>query len=134
MRPGGNATSTSGNATATAQHGELVSDDIVGRWKALPVFSEDAATAAAAAAAVAAGAEAGDSKEKMGTFDFAPPMTVQKYKTMQERRVLVVIKCELCHDAEERDSDRMPPCSTKISRFRPRSINNTVYSTLRTRL
>lgn len=31
----------------------------------------------------------------MANFEFAPPMTVRKFKTMQDRRVPVSIKCEL---------------------------------------
>lgn len=35
-----------------------------------------------------------DLEAKVANFEFAPPMTVRKFKTMQDRRVPVSIKCE----------------------------------------
>lgn len=33
-------------------------------------------------------------EKELATFAFSPPMTVHKFKTMQDRRVPVEIKCE----------------------------------------
>lgn len=44
--------------------------------------------------AIAAGASDADFSAKVLSFDFAPPMTVNKFKTMQDKRVPVMIKCE----------------------------------------
>lgn len=47
--------------------------------------------------AKAAGAAIGpgrDLETEVASFAFAPPMTVHKFKTMQDRRVPVSIKCK----------------------------------------
>ncbi|CAM9398014.1 unnamed protein product [Ectocarpus sp. 4 AP-2014] len=60
-----------------------------------PVEGEQQEEGAVGAAAAVDDADLG-LEARVANFEFAPPMTVHKFKTMQDRRVPVSIKCESC--------------------------------------